>query len=180
MALLAEKGKSLFASARRNRRRLGFEASVCGGIPIIRAIREGLVADEVTQFLGIVNGTCNYILSAMSQRGVDFDSALKEAQARGYAEADPRLDVEGIDSAHKLAVLSRLAFDAEVDFKRISVDGIRGITASDIAYAKELGYVLKLLVIGKKKKRGLELRVHPTLLPLDFPAAPRFAATTPS
>ncbi len=170
-ALLAEKGKSVFASARRNRRRLGFEASVCGGIPIIRAIREGLVADDVDQILGIVNGTCNYILSAMSQRGVDFASALKEAQAHGYAEADPRLDVEGIDSAHKLAVLSRLAFDAEVDFKRISIEGIRRITASDIAYAKELGYVLKLLVIGKKKARGLELRVHPTLLPLDHPLA---------
>ena len=170
-ALLAEQGKSVFASARKHRRRLGFEASVCGGIPILRAIREGLASDNVTQVMGIVNGTCNYILSAMSQRPVDFAQALKEAQTKGYAEADPRLDVEGIDSAHKLAVLSRLAFGAELDFKQIPVEGIRGITASDIAYAKELGFVLKLLVIGKKKSNGLELRVHPTLLPLDHPLA---------
>lgn len=170
-ALLAEKGKSVFAQARRHRRRLGFEASVCGGIPIIRSIREGLVSDNVTRFLGIVNGTCNYILTAMSQRGLDFAAALQEARARGYAEANPRLDIDGTDSAHKLAVLSRLAFDCEVDFKKIPVEGIQRITASDISYAKELGYVLKLLVIGKKKGRGLELRVHPTLLPLDHPLA---------
>ena len=170
-ALLAEKGKSVFASAREHRRRIGFEASVCGGIPIIRAVREGLISDNVTHFLGIVNGTCNYILSAMSQRGADFSSALKEAQARGFAEMDPALDVDGIDSAHKLAVLARLAFGSEVDFPRIPVEGIRGITAADISYAKELGYVIKLLVIGKKSARGLELRVHPTLLPLDHPLA---------
>ena len=170
-ALLAEKGKSVFASARKNRRRLGFEASVCGGIPIIRAIREGLVSDNVTHFLGIVNGTCNYILSAMSSRGLGFDAALKEAQAKGYAEANPALDVDGVDSAHKLAVLSRLAFSCDVDFKKIFIEGIRRITAADIAYAKDLGYVPKLLVIGKKKSRGLELRVHPTLLPLDHPLA---------
>ena len=170
-ALLAEKGKSVFASARKNRRHLGFEASVCGGIPIIRAIREGLVSDDVTHFLGIVNGTCNYILSAMSSRGMGFEAALKEAQAKGYAEANPALDVDGVDSAHKLAVLSRLAFGCEVDFNKIFIEGIRRITAADIAYAKDLGYVPKLLVIGKKKSKGLELRVHPTLLPLDHPLA---------
>jgi len=170
-ALLAEKGKSVFASARKNRRHLGFEASVCGGIPIIRAIREGLVSDSVTHFLGIVNGTCNYILSSMSTRGMSFDAALKEAQAKGYAEANPALDVDGVDSAHKLAVLSRLAFGCEVDFNKIFIEGIRRITAADIAYAKDLGYVPKLLVIGKKKSKGLELRVHPTLLPLDHPLA---------
>ena len=170
-ALLAEKGESVFRQAREHRRRLGFEASVCGGIPIIRTIREGLVSDNVTQILGIVNGTCNYILSAMSQRGVGFTDALKEAQSRGYAEADPALDVDGVDSAHKLAVLSRLAFGSEVDFKKIFIEGIRRVTAADIAYAKELGYVVKLLVIGKKRKRALELRVHPTLLSLDHPLA---------
>ncbi len=170
-ALLAEKGKSIFSAALKHRRRLGFEASVCGGIPIIRAIREGLVSDNVTHFLGIVNGTCNYILTAMTRRGIDFTAALKEAQARGYAEANPRLDVEGIDSAHKLAVLSRLAFGSEIDFSKIAVEGIRRITASDIEYAKELGYALKLLVIGKKRASGLELRVHPTLLPFDHPLA---------
>ncbi len=170
-ALLAEKGKSIFHAARLHRRRLGFEASVCGGIPILRAIREGLVSDNVTHFLGIVNGTCNYILSQMSQKGLSFDRALLDAQAKGYAESDPALDIDGVDSAHKLAVLARLAFQAEVDFKKISVEGIRLIGAADIAYASELGYVIKLLVIGKKNKDGLELRVHPTLLPLDHPLA---------
>lgn len=170
-ALLAEKGKSVFRAARSYRRRLGFEASVCGGIPILRAIREGLVSDNVTHFLGIVNGTCNYILTQMSQKGLPFARALSEAQAKGYAEANSRLDVDGVDSAHKLAVLARLAFQAEVDFKKISVEGIRRLSAADITYARELGYVIKLLVIGKKKKQGLELRVHPTLLPLDHPLA---------
>ena len=168
-ALLAEKGKSVYLAARVHRRRLGFEASVCGGIPILRAIREGLASDNVTHFLGIVNGTCNYILTEMSQKGLSFSKSLSEAQQKGYAEANPALDVDGVDSAHKLAVLSRLAFQAEVDFKKIHVEGIRRITAADIAYAKELGYVIKLLVIGKKKEKRLELRVHPTLLPLDHP-----------
>lgn len=170
-ALLAEKGKSIFDAARAYRRRLGFEASVCGGIPILRSIREGLVSDNVSHFLGIVNGTCNYILTQMSQNGLGFAKALSDAQSKGYAEADPALDIDGVDSAHKLAVLARLAFKAEVDFKKISVEGIRHLSAADIAYARELGYVVKLLVIGKKKSQGLELRVHPTLLPLDHPLA---------
>lgn len=176
-ALLAEEGKSIFEAAARARRRIGMEASVCGGIPVIQSIREGLVSNEVDQLLGIVNGTCNYILTGMSQRQMSFDAALKEAQAKGFAEKDPGLDVDGIDSAHKLAVLARLAFGADVPFKSISVEGIRKLTPEDISYAYDLGYVIKLLAIGKRSPRqpsadasvadadGIELRVHPTMLP---------------
>ncbi len=170
-ALLAERGREVFAEAYRHGRRIGFEASVCGGIPIIKSVKEGLASNEISGFLGIVNGTCNFILSAMTQFGVDFRTALSDAQRGGYAEADPALDVDGIDSAHKLAVLARLAFKTEVDFRKIHVEGIRGLSANDIEYAAELGYVIKLLAIAKKKAGGLELRVHPTMLPLDHPLA---------
>ena len=170
-ALLAEQGRELFAAAAATKRRLGIEASVCGGIPVIKAIREGLVSNRVTSLLGIVNGTCNYILTAMSERGVSFDEALKNAKDSGYAEANPALDIDGVDSAHKLAVLARLAFGSEIPFRSIAVEGIRGLAAADIAYAKELGYAIKLLAIGKKLPAGLELRVHPTLLHLDHPLA---------
>src|SRR3989338_4835409 len=168
-ALLAEQGKAVFSSAMRHGRYLGFEASVCGGIPIIKAIQEGLVSNNTTHILGIVNGTCNFILSEMSEGSLKFSEALNEAQMKGFAERNPDLDIRGTDSAHKLAVLARLAFRTEVDFNAIAVEGIQSIAEADIVYAKELGYVVKLLAIGKKVGRGLEVRVHPTLLPLDHP-----------
>ncbi len=170
-ALLAEQGEEIYRQASRHSRLLGIEASVCGGIPIVQALRDGLASNNISQFLGIVNGTCNYILSAMSQRGIDFENALTEAQAKGYAESNPALDIDGVDSAHKLAVLARLAFRSHVPFDSISVEGIRHLSAVDLGYAAELGYVVKLLAIGKKMKNGLELRVHPTLLPFDHPLA---------
>ncbi len=168
-ALLAEEGKFIFGAAAQHAKNLGIEASVCGGIPLIKSVREGLVSNNVSHFLGIVNGTCNYILSSMSHKGISFDAALKEAQAKGYAERNPKLDIEGIDSAHKLVVLARIAFGAEVPFKSVHVEGINKLAAADIEYAKEMGYTVKLLAIGKKLKDGLELRVHPTMLPADHP-----------
>lgn len=168
-ALLAEEGRILFQEAAAHHKKLGLEASVCGGIPIIKSLTEGLASNRISHFLGIVNGTCNYILSAMSDRPYAFGEALKEAQGRGYAESNPALDIDGVDSAHKLAVLARLAFGAEFPFRSIHVEGIRGLKALDVAYARELGYVIKLLAIGKRLRNGLELRVHPTMLPLDHP-----------
>lgn len=168
-ALLAEQGGSIFSQAEKYSKQLGFEASVCGGIPIIQAFKEGLVSNNISHMLGIVNGTCNYILSAMSESSVKFKDALRQAQLKGFAEKEPALDVDGTDSAHKLTILARLAFRTPVDFKTISVEGIKNINEADIAYAKELGYVIKLLAIGKKSREGFELRVHPTLLPLDHP-----------
>ena len=170
-ALLAEAGEEVFSAADRYSRKIGFEASVCGGIPIIKSVKEGLVSNEISQFLGIVNGTCNYILSQMSEKGVDFKETLAEAQAKGYAESNPALDIDGVDSAHKLAVLARLAFGSVIPFKKIHVEGIRSLDKEDIEYARELGYVVKLLAVAKKQKNGLELRVHPTLLPQDHPLA---------
>ena len=170
-ALLAEQGRVIFGSAQKDSKSLGFEASVCGGIPIIKAIKEGLASDHVTEILGIVNGTCNYILTLMSEEGAEFSRVLKEAQGKGYAEKNPRLDIEGIDSAHKLAILARLAFSAEIPFGAIPVQGIRAVSAADIEYARELGYVIKLLAIGKRKKGSLELRVHPTMLSVNHPLA---------
>ncbi|MBI4353200.1 MAG: homoserine dehydrogenase [Candidatus Omnitrophica bacterium] len=168
-ALLAEQGSEIFRQARRFGKNLGMEASVCGGIPLVKSLKEGLASNRISHFLGIVNGTCNFILTSMSEEGMNFKEALKEAQARGYAEKDPRLDVEGTDSAHKLAVLARLSFGAEVSFKDIFVEGIGSLSSVDIAYAKELGYGMKLLAIGKKLGGGLELRVHPTMLPFNHP-----------
>jgi len=168
-ALLAEDGAGIFQAAAKAKRRIGIEASVCGGIPIIKSIREGLVSNTITHFMGIVNGTCNYILTGMSQRSLDFSAALKEAQDKGYAEANPGLDIDGVDSAHKLAVLARLAFGADVPFGSIQMEGIRDLTADEIAFAYELGYVIKLLAIGKKTEKGLELRVSPTMLPFGHP-----------
>jgi homoserine dehydrogenase len=168
-ALLAEAGDSLYKASEKNDRQLGIEASVCGGIPIIKSIQEGLASNDISQFLGIVNGTCNYILTKMSSGKADFATTLKEAQAKGYAEQNPKLDIEGIDSAHKLAILARLAFRSQVSFKSIYTEGIKKLSPEDIEYAKELGYVIKLLAIGKKLNEGLELRVHPTMLPLDHP-----------
>ncbi len=166
-ALLATHGLELFRAAAEKRVDLGFEASVCGGIPIIRAVREGLVANRIHAIEGIVNGTCNYILTKMTELGAPFAEVLKEAQDQGYAEANPSLDIDGIDAAHKLQILASIAYGASVDFNAIYVEGIRGIDPDDIQYAKELGYRVKLLAIAKETDGEIEVRVHPTLIPED-------------
>jgi homoserine dehydrogenase len=170
-ALLAHHGVQLYDEARRRGVTLAFEAAVAGGIPLIRAIKEGLVANRILSVAGIVNGTCNYVLSKMADEGLDFAVVLKEAQARGYAEADPTLDVEGMDSAHKLQILVSLAFRTFVDLKDIYTEGIAKITQQDIAYARELGYTIKLLAIAKATDGGVEARVHPTMIPSTSPLA---------
>lgn len=166
-ALLATHGLELFRAAAEKRVDLGFEASVCGGIPIIRAVREGLVANRIHSIEGIVNGTCNYILTKMTELGAPFAEVLKEAQDQGYAEANPSLDIDGIDAAHKLQILASIAYGGSVDFNAIHVEGIRGIDPDDIQYAKELGYRVKLLAIAKETDGEIEVRVHPTLIPED-------------
>jgi homoserine dehydrogenase len=170
-ALLAHHGAELFAEARRRGLALAFEAAVAGGIPLIRAVKEGLVANRILSVFGIVNGTCNYILSKMTEEGLDFSGVLKEAQARGYAEADPTLDIEGMDSAHKLQILVTLAFRTSIDLKDIHTEGLTRVTPQDIAYARELGYRVKLLAIAKASDGGVEARVHPTMIPADSPLA---------
>ena len=149
----------------------GFEAAVAGGIPLIRSIKEGLAANRILSVHGIVNGTSNYILTKMTDEGRDFAEVLKEAQAKGYAEADPTLDVEGLDSAHKLQILATLAFRTSVDLKDIYTEGITAVTRQDIAYAAELGYRIKLLAIAKTSDGRLEIRVHPTMIPATSPLA---------
>jgi homoserine dehydrogenase len=170
-ALLAHHGAELFEEARRRRVMLGFEAAVAGGIPLIRAVKEGLPANRIVSAFGIVNGTCNYILSKMTGEGSDFAEVLKEAQARGYAEADPTLDIEGLDSAHKLQILASLAFRASVDLKDIYTEGITGVSQQDVVNAAELGYRIKLLAIAKASDGALEARVHPTMIPATSPMA---------
>jgi homoserine dehydrogenase len=172
-ALLAHHGAELYDEARRRGVALGFEAAVAGGIPLIRAVKEGLVANRVLSLAGIVNGTCNYILSKMTDEGLDFSLVLKEAQAHGYAEADPTLDIEGMDSAHKLQILASLAFRTFVDLKDIHTEGITRVTAQDIDYARELGFRIKLLAIAKVSGEGggVEVRVHPTMIPAASPLA---------
>jgi homoserine dehydrogenase len=177
-ALLAHHGAELYDEARRRGVALAFEAAVAGGIPLIRAVKDGLVANRVRSLAGIVNGTCNYILSKMTDEALDFSLVLKEAQAHGYAEADPTLDVEGMDSAHKLQVLTSLAFRTLIDLKHIHTEGITRITAQDIEYARELGYRIKLLAIAKATEPidasgagGVEVRVHPTMIPAASPLA---------
>jgi homoserine dehydrogenase len=172
-ALLAHHGAEIYEEARRRGVALGFEAAVAGGIPLIRAVKEGLVANRVLSLAGIVNGTCNYILSKMTDEGLDFSLVLKEAQAHGYAEADPTLDIEGLDSAHKLQILASLAFRTFVDLKDIHTEGITRITAQDIEYARELGFRIKLLAIAKVSGEGggVEVRVHPTMIPAASPLA---------
>jgi len=170
-ALLAHHGAELFEEARRHRVMLGFEAAVAGGIPLIRAVKEGLPANRIVSAFGIVNGTCNYILSKMTDEGSDFAEVLKEAQARGYAEADPTLDIEGLDSAHKLQILASLAFRASVDLKDIYTEGITGVSQQDVVNAAELGYRIKLLAIAKASDGALEARVHPTMIPAASPMA---------
>ena len=170
-ALLAHHGAELYDEARRHGVTLAFEAAVAGGIPLIRAVKDGLVANRILSVFGIVNGTCNYILTKMTDEGLDFGLVLKEAQAQGYAEADPTFDIEGNDSAHKLQILVTLAFRTFVDLKHIHTEGITKVTAQDIEYARELGYRIKLLAIAKATGTGVEARVHPTMIPAASPLA---------
>ena len=166
--LLARHGTEVFAAAERHGVDVYYEAAVCGGVPIIRVLREGLASDRVEHFLGIVNGTSNYILSAMAAGGRSFAEVLAEAQQLGYAEADPTLDVGGGDAAHKLAILCSLCFGATVDADSIHMDGISDLDATDFAYAAKFGYVVKPLVIGRDHPRGIEARVHPALVPAGW------------
>ena len=166
-ALLATAGERLFEAAARHHVDLAFEASVGGGIPILRAIKEGLAANRIDAIYGIINGTSNYILTKMTEAGASFADALAQAQKAGYAEADPTFDVDGIDSAHKLAILAALSFGSPIEFKEIYTEGIRALDPVDIAYARELGYRVKLLAIAKPADGALELRVHPTMVPAD-------------
>ncbi|MBI4845415.1 MAG: homoserine dehydrogenase [Candidatus Omnitrophica bacterium] len=166
-ALLAECGEEIFKYAEQQGVDVYFEASVGGGIPIIEALREGFVANKIEKIYGIINGTCNYILTQMSDKGCAFRVALKDAQDRGYAEKNPGLDINGIDSAHKIAILSRLCFKQKIPLEKIFIEGIRNISLSDIRYADELGYSIKLLAIAKRTSSNLQIRVHPTLLPKD-------------
>jgi homoserine dehydrogenase len=164
-ALLAKHGTEIFARAHAKGVMVAFEASVAGGVPIIKAIREGLTANRIEWIAGIINGTCNYILSEMRDKGLPFDMVLTEAQRLGYAESDPAFDVEGIDAAHKLTILSAIAFGIPMQFDKVYTEGITGLTAIDIKYAEGLGYRIKLLGIARRAKNGIELRVHPTLIP---------------
>ncbi|MCX7945978.1 MAG: homoserine dehydrogenase [Hydrogenophilus sp.] len=166
-ALLAEHGGEIFAAAQERGVMVGFEAAVAGGIPIIKALREGLAANRIEWVAGIINGTTNYILTQMQMRGIPFAEALREAQALGYAEADPTLDVEGIDAAHKATLLASLAFGVPIQFERAYVEGISAVEARDIAYADALGYRVKLLAVARRRADGFELRVHPTLIPKE-------------
>ncbi len=170
-ALLAVHGTELAKLAEENGVALAFEAAVAGGIPIVKALREGLAANKVDRLYGILNGTCNYILTEMEATGESFDSVLQDAQRKGYAEADPTFDVGGIDTAHKLSLLASVAFGTEVDFDAVYVEGIEKIDAGDIAYARELGYRIKLMGVAKRTDIGFEQRVHPCLIPLSSPIA---------
>ncbi|MEW6466560.1 MAG: homoserine dehydrogenase [Pseudomonadota bacterium] len=164
-ALLAVHGTEIFAAARAKGVMVAFEAAVAGGIPIIKALREGLTANRIQWIAGIINGTTNFILSEMRDKGLDFDVVLKEAQRLGYAEADPTFDIEGVDAAHKATLMSAIAFGIPVQFDRAYVEGITRLGAQDIRYAEQLGYRIKLLGITKRTAQGVELRVHPTLIP---------------
>jgi homoserine dehydrogenase len=166
-ALLARHGNQLFDAARSHGVMIAFEAAVAGGIPIIKALREGLTANRIEWIAGIINGTSNFILSEMRSRGITFDAALEEAQRLGYAEADPTFDVEGIDAAHKLAILSSIAFGVPINIDAAYTEGITHLAKEDIKYAEQLGYRIKLLGITKRTAAGIELRVHPTLVPLQ-------------
>jgi len=164
-ALLAVHGNEIFAAAREKGVMVAFEAAVAGGIPIIKALREGLTANRIEWIAGIINGTTNFILSEMREKGSSFESVLKEAQRLGYAEADPTFDIEGVDAAHKATIMSAIAFGIPVQFERAHVEGISSLQAEDIRYAEQLGYRIKLLGITRRREQGIELRVHPTLIP---------------
>jgi homoserine dehydrogenase len=164
-ALLATHGNEIFAAAQRKGVMVAFEAAVAGGVPIIKALREGLSANRIEWIAGIINGTSNFILSEMRDKGIAFSEALQDAQKRGYAEADPTFDIEGVDAAHKLTILSALAFGIPMQLEKCFREGIQKLTKADIRYAEELGYRIKLLGITKRTTKGIELRVHPTLVP---------------
>lgn len=164
-ALLAVHGNEIFAAAQAKGVTVSFEAAVAGGIPIIKALREGLTANRIEWIAGIINGTTNFILSEMRDKGLDFDVVLKEAQRLGYAEADPTFDIEGVDAAHKATIMSAIAFGIPMQFDKAHIEGITKLSAVDIKYAEQLGYRIKLLGITKKTSDGVELRVHPTLIP---------------
>jgi len=164
-ALLAQHGNEIFAAAQKKDVTVAFEAAVGGGIPIIKSLREGLTANRIEWIVGIVNGTSNFILSEMRDKGASFQDMLREAQSRGYAEADPTFDIEGIDAAHKLTIMAAIGFGIPMQFKSVFTEGISGLTREDIRYAEELGYRIKLLGIAMRREKGIELRVHPTLIP---------------
>ena len=164
-ALLATHGNEIFAAAQKKGVMVAFEAAVAGGIPIIKALREGLSANRIEWIAGIINGTSNFILSEMREKGLPFATVLKEAQKKGYAESDPTFDIEGIDASHKFSIVSALAFGVPMQLKKCYVEGIQHLTGEDIRYAEELGYRIKLLGITKRTDKGIELRVHPTLVP---------------
>ncbi len=164
-ALLALHGTEIFAHAHAKGVMVAFEAAVAGGIPIIKAIREGLTANRIEWIAGIINGTCNYILSEMRDKGLPFDMVLAEAQRLGYAEADPATDIEGVDTAHKLTILAAIAFGIPMQFDKVYVEGITKLTAIDLKYAEGLGYRIKLIGLTRRTGKGIELRVHPTLVP---------------
>ena len=170
-ALMAVHGAALAAAAERAGVPLAFEAAVAGGIPVIKALREGLAGNRISRVAGILNGTCNYILTVMRERGREFADVLAEAQKLGYAEADPSFDVDGIDAAHKLAILAALAFGRPVAFDAVHVEGIRHVSALDIAFAAELGYRIKLLGLARRTEAGIEARVHPCMVPQAAPIA---------
>jgi homoserine dehydrogenase len=164
-ALIANHGTEIFAAAQRKGVMVAFEAAVAGGIPIIKAIREGLTANRIEWIAGIINGTTNFILTEMRDKGADFADVLKEAQRLGYAEADPTFDVEGVDAAHKLTIMSAIAFGIPMQFDKAYIEGITRLTGDDVKYAEQLGYRIKLLGITKRTQNGIELRVHPALIP---------------
>ncbi|MBS0602603.1 homoserine dehydrogenase [Plasticicumulans sp.] len=164
-ALIARHGNEIFAAAREHGVTVAFEAAVAGGIPVIKAIREGLAANRIEWLAGIINGTGNFILTEMRDKGRDFADVLAEAQALGYAEADPTFDVEGIDAAHKLTILASIAFGVPLQFEKVYTEGITRITREDVAYAEQLGYRIKHLGLARATEEGIELRVHPTLIP---------------
>ncbi|MBC7405296.1 MAG: homoserine dehydrogenase [Cytophaga sp.] len=164
-ALLATHGNEIFKAAQEKGVMVAFEAAVAGGIPIIKALREGLTANRIEWIAGIINGTTNFILSEMRDKGLDFATALKEAQALGYAEADPTFDIEGVDAAHKATIMASIAYGIPMQFNKAHVEGITQLEAKDIDYAEQLGYRIKLLGITKRTDKGIELRVHPTLIP---------------
>ena len=163
--LIALHGQTLFEQAKAQGTTVSYEAAVAGGIPLIKALREGLTANKIHSIAGIINGTCNYILTEMSQTGAAFDTVLADAQRLGYAEADPTFDVGGIDAAHKLTILASIAFGIPLSFDQVTTDGIGSVTAEDLTYARELGYRIKPLAIARRQSKGVELRVHPTLVP---------------
>lgn len=164
-ALLATHGNEIFSAAQEQGVMVAFEAAVAGGIPIIKALREGLTANRIQWIAGIINGTTNFILSEMRDKGLDFATVLKQAQALGYAEADPTFDIEGIDAAHKASIMASIAFGVPMQFDKAHVEGITKLEAIDIRYAEQLGYRIKLLGITKRTQKGIELRIHPTLIP---------------